>query len=300
MIGLASIGAARADTLSVGPESAFTSVAKAARAAKSGDTVVIAQGTYTECAVWRADDLTIRGLGSGAQFEGPICKDKAIFIIKGRNVTIDNITFENAQSGEGNGAGIRAAGQGLLVENSNFTNNQDGILTESDPESVITVRNSTFTHNGACLPPGCAHAIYANHIASLQVENSRFMDTQFGIAIKSRAAKTEIVDSTIEDGPDGTSSYLVDIPNGGTLVMSGNTLERGAKAENHTAVVTIGEEGHLQPSDGIDIRNNSLTNDGHATVFVRNMTAAPAYLSANTLNGIAAVPLAGPGSVAQQ
>jgi hypothetical protein len=292
---------ARADTLSIGPGSAFTSVAQAAKAARSGDTIVIAEGTYAECAVWRADNLTIRGSGSGARFEGPVCNNKATFIISGRNVVVDNIGFANAQSTDGNGAGIREQGDELLVENSNFTNNQDGILAGAGgPESRITVRNSKFTHNGACLPGGCAHAIYVGHLALLRVENSHFIGTQSGIAIKSRALRTEIVGSTIEDGPEGTSSYLVDIPNGGTLLMSGNTLERGPNAENHTAVVSIGEEGRLQLSTGIDIRDNSLTNDGPPTVFVLNKTTTPASLSANTLKGVATAPLSGPGSVSQR
>ncbi len=291
---------ARADTLSVGPGSAFPDVAQAALAAKSGDTIVIAEGTYAACAVWRADSLTIRGLGSGALFEGPLCGDKAIFIIQGRHVRVDNIGFANARSDDGNGAGIRAEGDDLLVENSRFANDQDGILSGSNPQSAITVRNSIFTHNGACLPPGCAHAIYVGHIALLRVENSRLLGTQSGHAVKSRASRTEILRSTIEDGPDGTSAYLVDIPNGGTLLMAGNVLEKGAGGNNHSAVVSIGEEGRLQPSVGIDLFDNSLTNDGPPTVFVRNNSATPARLSANTLKGVAAVPLSGPGFVSQR
>jgi hypothetical protein len=289
--------AAHADTLSVGPGSPFPDIAHAALAAKSGDTVLIAQGTYTGCAVWRADNLTIRGLGSGAQFGGPVCRDKAIFIIQGGHVSIDNIGFANAQSTDGNGAGIRAEGGDLLVENSRFTNNQEGILSGGDPQTTITVRNSTFTHNGACFPKGCAHGIYVGHIASLRVENSRFLDTQSGHAIKSRAASTQISGCDIEDGPTGTASYLVDLPIGGDLTISKTVMEKGPMAQNHTTAISIGEGGPSNPTSQLLVTDDTFTNNGPATVFVTNDTTISAQLAGNKFRGNAITPLKGPGAV---
>ena len=130
------------------------------------------------------------------------------------------------------------------------------------------------------------------HIALLQIDHTRFYDTQEGNHIKSRAASTQISNCRIEDGPDGTSSYLVDIPNGGDLVMSDTILEKGPNAQNHTTAVTIGEEKMMSnPTSRLRVTNNTFTNKGRETVFVTNHTGTPVELAGNKLLGNAITPL---------
>ena len=92
--------------------------------------------------------------------------------------------------------------------------------------------NSVFEKNGAC-KESCAHGLYAGVIGRVIVRNSHFIGTKQAHHIKSRALYTEVTGSTIEDGPDGTASYLIEAPNGGTLIVKNNTLEKGPRAENH-------------------------------------------------------------------
>lgn len=284
-------------TLMVGPGQAYATPEAAARVVQPGDTVEIEAGSYRSCAVWTTSDITIIGLGTGAKMYGPVCSGKGLFVVTGSNVTVKNIKFAGATDVDGNGAGIRAEGGNLVVENSVFTGNQDGILTDNNAAISLKVVNSVFTGNGACTSHGCAHALYAGHIASLDVENSTFYDTKMGMDIKSRALSTTILNSSIKDGPYGTSSYLVDIPNGGTLQMSGNVLEKGPRSQNHTTAISIGEEGSLLPSGGMVIENNTFTNDGPRTDFVRNRSTTPVQLIGNVLLGNPTTPLVGPGTV---
>jgi pectate lyase len=289
---------AAAATLMVGPDQQYKAPSDAARDAEPGDTIQIAAGTYFDCAVWHTDNLTIVGTGSGAVLTDKTCQGKAIFVVHANDVAIRNITFQRARVPDGNGAGIRAEGVNLTIENSKFINNQEGILTTDSPTSTITIRNSEFVDNGSC-PEGtaCAHGIYVNHIKLLHIEHSRFFDTHTAHHIKSRAARTELVDNHIEDGPDGTASYEVDIPNGGALVMTGNVLEKGPNNENHTSAIMIGEEGVSQPTDELLFKNNTFTNDGPPTAFVKNITATPARLTGNVLRGHSITPLIGDGTV---
>jgi len=287
-----------AATLMVGPDQQYKAPSDAARDAQSGDTIEIAAGTYFDCVVWQTDNLTVVGTGSGAVLTDKTCQGKAIFVVHANDMTIRNITFTRARVPDGNGAGIRAEGVNLTIENSKFVNNQEGILTTDSPTSTITIRNSEFVDNGSCpTGSGCAHGIYANRIALLHIEHSRFFDTHTAHHIKSRAARTELVDNHIEDGPNGTASYEVDIPNGGALVMTGNVLEKGPKNENHSCAVTIGEESVDQPTGELLIKNNTFTNDGPPTAFVRNLTATPAQLIGNILKGNSIKPLIGDGTV---
>ena len=160
----------------------------------------------------------------------------------------------------------------------------------------MIIRNSDFEQNGVCAG-SCAHGIYFNALKLLRVEHSRFFETRQGHHIKSRAARTEVIGCDISDGPNGTASYLIDIPNGGSLLVRDNTLEKGPKAENHTAAIAIGAEGVTQPTDEILVENNSFRDDGdYRTALVWNVTATPAILKGNKLSGQATA-LSGDGEV---
>lgn len=290
-------GAACAATLTVGPNQQFKLPSEAIAAAAPGDTIRIFPGTYRDCAAWSKDDLTIEGVGEAPVITEEICQGAGIFVVNAPNATIRNITFTHAVIDEGNGSGIRANGLNLTVDSCIFRDNQDGILTGSKPKGTILIRNSTFERNGACLPnKGCAHGIYAGYMGLVRIENSRFFGARIGHHIKSRAHRTEVVGNTIEDGPEGTSSYLVDLPNGGSLLMTGNTLEKGPKTQNPTAAITLGEEGGNRPPGEVVISGNKFRNDGPHTLFVRNMTKSVVQLSGNVLTGPATA-LRGPGAI---
>jgi hypothetical protein len=289
-------GAACAATLTVGPTQQFKLPSEAIAAAAPGDTIRIAPGTYRDCAAWSKDNLTIEGTGNGTVITEEICQGAGIFVVNAPNATLRNITFTNAVIDEGNGSGVRANGLNLIIDTCTFRDNQDGILTANKPTGTLTIRNSIFERNGACLPnKGCAHGIYAGNLALVRIENSRFFNARVGHHIKSRARRTEVVGNTIEDGPNGTSSYLVDLPNGGSLLMTGNTLEKGPNTQNRTAAITIGEEGGNRPPAEVVISGNKFRNDGPHTLFVRNKTKSVVQLSGNILTGPAKA-LSGPGT----
>ena len=293
---LAANAPASATVFMVGNGQKYTAPSQVAQLLHPGDTVKIAAGAYYDCTVWATNNITIEGAGPGVILTDTTCQGKAIFVIHANDVTVKNITLQRARVPDQNGAGIRAEGINLTVEDSTFINNQDGILAGNNPSSSIIIRNSEFNHNGACVGD-CAHGIYVNKIALLRIENSRFFDTQVAHHIKSRAARTELIDNHIEDGPDGTASYEVDIPSGGALVMTGNAIEKGPKNQNHSAAVIIGEEGVSQATPELVFKNNVFTNDGPPTTFVRNLTATPAQLIDNTFKGNTIKPLIGDGTV---
>lgn len=286
-----------AATLDAGAGKTYATPSAAIAAASSGDTVRIYPGQYFDCAVVHASPLTIEGVGDPATvaLTDKTCQGKALLIADGATLTVRNLTLTRARVPDGNGAGIRAEGHRLTVDGVRFVNNQDGILTDAEPDMVVIVRNSQFIKNGVC-QNSCAHGIYAGKIASLVVQNSVFRDTRQGHDIKSRAARTEVTGCDIQDGPAGTASYLIEIPNGGAVIVRDNTLEKGANSGNHTAAISIGAEGVDQPTPEITVEGNRLTNDGdYHTVLVNNMTATEATLRHNKLSG-AVDPLMGDGS----
>ena len=272
-------------TLDVGPDRTFQLPSVAARYARDGNTVLLDPGAYDDCAEWKANNLTIAARGAGVVFTGRTCRGMAIFIISGNNVTVRGITFMHAAVPDGNGAGIRAQGGNLTIEDSRFIDNQEGILSGPGKRTTIRIVDSEFRGNGGCIG-ACAHAVYAGNIGLLDVEDSRFTDTHVGHDIKSRALRTVLRGNDISDGPDGNASYLVDIPNGGDLLMEHNVLSKGPHTDNKSTAVAIGEEGVRNPTDSLVIRDNTFTNllPG-PTAFVTNRTGKPVELSGNTFAG---------------
>ena len=289
---------ANAKTLEVGEQKPFKTFKDAMGAAADGDRILIDAGEYFECAVVSLNDLTIEGAGKDGStiLTDTPCQGKALLVTAGDNITVRNLTLTRARVPDGNGAGIRAEGIDLLVDHVKFINNQNGILAAGQPKSTITVKDSEFTRNGAC-NPSCAHGIYVNALKLLRIENSKFVDTRQGHHVKSRAARTEVIGCSFIDGPTGTASYMVEAPNGGSVVVRNSVFDKGPKSENHTGGVVIGMEGVNQPTRELTMENNTFKNSGsYSTFFVVNMTATEAHLKGNTLSGTAQ-PLRGDGEV---
>jgi hypothetical protein len=293
-----SCASAQGTTYRVGADLEYKALSQVVPKLKSGDTVTIAAGEYFDCAVIRTNNVTIEGLGPNGTsvITDKACEGKGLLVISGAHVTIRNLTLTRARVADMNGAGIRDESPELIVEHVKFINNQNGILSGTPPGTgVLIVRDSEFDKNGTC-EASCAHGIYAGNLQLLHVERSKFSDTRQAHHIKSRALRTEVIDSTISDGADGTASYEIEIPNGGSVVIRGNNIQKGPKAENHTAAIMIGAEGVTQPSREILVENNVFRNTGdYDTYFVDNLTATEAVLKNNKLSG-RAKPLKGDGS----
>lgn len=290
---------AHARTLEVGPGKQFPAPSAAVAAAQDGDKVAIYPGQYFDCAIVTKNNVTVEGVGDWSKIvmTDKACQGKALLITHAANVTVRNMTLTRARVPDDNGAGIRGEGPGLVVDHVRFINNQNGILSGFD-QGAMTIRNSYFEKNGACVS-SCAHAIYVGHQDLLRVENTTFRDTQHAHHIKSRARRTEVLNCDIQDGPTGTASYAIEVPNGGALIARGNTIVKGPNAENHTAAIMIGSEGVEQPTPEIVVENNTFRNDGaYPTIFVDNLTATQAQLSGNHISGTGPVtPLKGDGRV---
>lgn len=228
---------------------------------------------------------------------GQPCADRGLFLFAGNDITVRGMTFLRARDSWHTGAGILMEGANLTVENSRFLDNENGILAGGPPSSVVRIVHDLFRGNGSC-EGACAHALYiGKRIARLEVTGCVFLDTHVGHHIKSRALSTIVRDSRIEDGPAGTSSYLIELPDGGDGVIVNNILEKGPNSQNKEVAISIGTEDRNNPTHVLVIRANRFTSDLPDPVrFVRNLTQTPARLTGNDLTGHV-IPLDGPGTV---
>lgn len=277
-----------ARTLQVGPDHTYTRPSQAAKVAQNGDIIEIAAGDYFgDVALWKADNLTIRGVGGMAHLrsQGKTKQGKAIWVIKGNDTTVEHIGFHDARVSDRNGAGIRLEGRNLTVRHALFSKNQNGILTGGNPESEVRVEHTEFSRNGQ--GDGQSHNIYIGKIRKFTLQNSVSRLARVGHQVKSRAAENVITNNRLADEIKGKSSYLIDLPNGGVAHIAGNTLQQGELAENF-AMISFGAEKKAQHAiNSLRIENNTFINDRRAgcRILVMKKDAPPAIVTRNRFVG---------------
>ena len=233
-------------TLTVGAGKEFLTISAAVAASHDGDVIAVDAGTYTNDFATINTKITIEGVGGMVHLvatEAPP-NGKAI-LVADTDVTIDHLEFSGAAVPDGNGAGIRYEAGNLTITNSYFHDNQDGLLAADNPSGSITIKNSEFSHNGT--GDGFTHNLYVGEVGALTITGSYFHDAVVGHEIKSWAELTVISDTRIDDGPNGTASFSVDLPNGGQVILSNNVIEQGPNSDN-PVIVAFGEEGACTPA----------------------------------------------------
>jgi hypothetical protein len=250
-------------TLRVGLGKAYATIASAAAAARDGDTVEIEPGDYIrDVAVWNQNRLTIRGIGGPGNpskliAAGASAERKAIWVIRGGDITIENIYFSGAHVMDKNGAGIRFEKGNLTIRHCRFTNNENGILAGGF-DGELTIENSEFDHNG--FGDGRSHNLYVGPLKRLTFIGNYSHHANVGHLLKSRAAENHILYNRLTDETGGKASYELDLPDGGIAYVIGNIIEQSSTTENGN-IISFGVEGFKWPKNELYLINNTLVND---------------------------------------
>lgn len=302
-------------TLTVGPGGQYPTISSAAAAANADAgasnyyIIDVMPGTYTNDFPIVTRPMTIeadpRHGGKQVLLNAtiPLPSKKGI-IVTTASLTVDGLTFQGASianSDGGNGAGIRDQNTGspasLIVKNSVFVGNQEGILTGGNPAQNITISDSRFINNGNPDPQYFQHALYVNHAGSLTVRNSLFCGQLIGHDIKSRALMTTVQNNRIYDGAvadpadscrAGSTSFAIDLPNGGRATIAGNMIVQGTATQNNK-MVAYGEEGLSFSDNQLLVSDNVFRNTvpNSTGVYVPPPCRVKAQLSQNTFTGVA-------------
>jgi hypothetical protein len=278
---------ALAAPLEVGPGKPYATPCQAINAAAPGDIIQIdAAGKYDgDVCAWSTSGLTLRGVGGGrARIDaaGQSAQGKAIWVIAGDDTTIENIELSGAKVVDKNGAGIRQEGKNLTVRGCFFHDNEDGILAGDSAGSEILIERSEFADNGA--GDGYSHNMYINHIKKFTIQFSYSHGAKEGHLIKSRAAENFILYNRLSSEATGTTSYEINLPNGGRSLVIGNLIEQGPLSPNG-AILDYGSEGPgAGQANDLFVVNNTFVNDRKSGgTFLQIAAGVGAVLARNNL-----------------
>jgi len=265
--------------LTVGPGRMHATLRAAQLAATNGAVIEIDAGNYLDdVTVWRQNNVTLRGVGGGrAHIVGnrviPFTpgddrnNGMGLMVVRGTGISVENIEFSGARVQDQNGAGIRNQGRDLTICNGYFHNGEDGYLGEA--LGFLLVEYSEFHDNGTCPSGGCNHNLYIDGGDKLVFRHNYSHHSIVGHTLKTRAAENHILYNRLMDEQTGTSSYNIDVPNGGLTFVVGNLIQQGPQTDN-SFMLNYGTEGLSGGrTHELHIVNNTFVNDAGFGGFVQ-------------------------------
>lgn len=263
----------------------FGSLSAAIDSTQPGDVVLLAPGIYREAVLIRTPNITIKG-EPGAHLQGTAIEGKAALVVRADNVTIEGIECSGVQVRDRNGACVRIEGRNIVIRDVYFHDNQEGVL--GGVGGTVVIENSRFERNG--FNNGFAHSIYITTADKFVFRNNRVISTKNeGQGVKSRAKQT-VIENNVIAGLESRDSRAIDVPNGGTVVIRNNVLQKGTNSSN-SQMIGLGLEGNLHPAGSAIVTNNVLVFDRDLPRIVRyideivDIASRPGTAVANKMKG---------------
>jgi hypothetical protein len=252
-------------------------------------TIAIAPGTYRQCAVQEAGNVTyLAEVSGGVSLTGTACEDKAALVLRGRAAEVRGLTFTGIAVADYNGSGIRLEEGDLTVIESRFADSQQGILTANGVRGRVIILRSTFSGLGNCDDEdvGCAHSVYVGDYGSLTLRESRFERGAGGHYLKTRTGEVVIEDNSFDDSAGFETNYMIDLPAGARGRIAGNWFVQGRSKLNSSAFIALGTEQILHPSDGLRVENNEarfVPGVRRQSVFLADWSGSRVVMQGNRL-----------------
>jgi hypothetical protein len=282
----------------VGPSGEYKTPCAALKDAHDWDTVEIdaaGSGAYGgDVCVIAASHLAIRGVNGRPHIEaqGRNAGGKAIWVVTGDDVTIENVELSGATVPDRNGAGVRLEGSGLTLRSVYFHDNQDGLLVASVARGVIRIEYSEFSYNGD--GSGQTHNLYVGAGDQLIFRYNYSHHALGGQLLKTRAKQNFVAYNRLTD-ETGQASYEMDYSNGGAVYAVGNVIQQSAFGENDAFVAYAREKFRPGYAPQLYMVNNTFVNLARTGRLLAANSGSEVLFQNNLISGPGAVPESGGG-----
>jgi hypothetical protein len=247
-------------------------LADAARRLQDGALLELGPAVYKQGLIIKANGVTLRGHGQ-VVFDDAAVKGKGALLIQGNDTRVANIECRNIKVKDRNGACIRLQGRNLTLDHVYFHSSEQGVLTGGDPGQII-VTDSRFELLGK---GGRAHGLYIGG-GELIIRDSLFLSSVGeGHEIKSRAGRN-IIERSVVASLGGADSRLIDISNGGELIVRDSVLQEGPGSVNSDMIGFALEKKRQHEAHHVELTNNIILLEGRRKTRLlhqRDGTPAP-------------------------
>ena len=195
---------------------------------KDGQTLDLPKGTFADCIIVKADNVTVRGYGT--KLVRSACENGVATVIsRGKNVVIEGLEIEDA-SGDGATSCIGVMAGTATIRKVRTDKCPMNVRTGAVGDIEVTLEDDTF---GPTKRAGqLQHGAYINKIKKATLRRVTMIGCHSGgHVLKSRAAATVVEDSVLAQG-EHDCSRVVDFSEGGDNVIRNSLLEHGKLAEN--------------------------------------------------------------------
>jgi len=209
-----------------------TSLAAAAKKVATGGLILIRRGEYRQAAHFRAPGIHLLA-EPGARLLGTATEGKGAIVVSA-SITIEGLECSGIVVADGNGACLRQNRGDVTLLGVHFHHAQMALLSGHEGGRT-RIYDSYFHDSGADGNGNLGHNIYINSGQLDFVRSWSLMARNAGHELKSRAVQTRLKDCLIAS-VNARDSRLVDIPDGGELIMTGCVLGKGPRSENQDMI----------------------------------------------------------------
>lgn len=272
-------------TLSVGAGRQYATIAAAAAAARDGDVIAVAAGTYLDDLVVLRKKVSLVAVGGQVTLMAtrPVASGGALITVAA-DATVQGFVVAGAHAADGSAAGIAVQGASLTLQGSLVVGSDNGVLASAAASATIAIAGSEVADNGT--GDAFGRNVSVGAVKALVVQDSFIHDAAGGAELRSLAASTTITGTRIADN-GATGLGGIELPTGGAVLLRNDVIESGAGT---TAAAIRYGGGALQAGSSLSITGSTLVADRPGAVAVQNKAATvTASIAANTLYGFAGV-----------
>lgn len=237
-----------------------TSLSSAASQVGVNGLILMRRGDYRQAAHFRTPGVHLLA-EPGTRLLDTATDGKGALVVSAP-ITVEGLECSGISVSDGNGACLRQNRGDVTLRGVHFHHSQMGILTGHEGGN-IHIYDSYIHDSGTDGSDQLGHNVYVNSGELRFIRSWSLKARNAGHDIKSRAAHTRLEDCLIAS-VNARDSRLVDVPDGGELIVTGCVLGKGPRSENQDMIgfgLEIGEGGPPHPENRIRLASNTLYDD---------------------------------------